>query len=136
MDMIDDPPKIGDRQAKHAPAKSNGMWRFEPVFNLGHILVLSGLLGGGVTVYVGLIQVQTNQGTRIESLEKSALPKAEAAHDLAEQDHVALTNLSAIADNIRMANTAILDQLTGIRVDVGVLKARIAVAETVTGKPP
>jgi hypothetical protein len=51
------------------------------------------------------------------------------------QDHTDIADLKSIANGIQTSNAALLEQLTGIRVDVGILKARMKVEEVIKSIP-
>lgn len=96
-------------------------WRFEATFNLGHIIMLVGLLGGGLSVYVGVFQTLAALVIRVDKLEGTA-SDIKVAHDLSVENNVSISELKALTTSIRDSNAKMLEQLTNIRVDVGVLK--------------
>lgn len=102
-------------------APGSHRWRFEPVFNLGHIIMLIGLLGGGLSVYVGVFQTLTSLVVRVQGLEAGSA-KVSETHDLTITNSTNIEELRALTTSIRDSNTKMLEQLTNIRIDLGILK--------------
>lgn len=102
-------------------------WKFDPTISLGNILMACGMVIGGlvaaITVYVGVIQAITTMSLRIDSLEKAG-PIAVGASEASIQNKAAIAQLQALVAAINDSNGKMLEQLTGIRIDVGILKAR------------
>ncbi len=103
-------------------------WKFEPVVNLGHVFTILALLGGGISVYVGVFQTLTELVLRVKVLEASTSGSEQRRITLS-QNTASIDELRSAISNIRDTNAKIIDQLVGIRVDVAVLTKR-------SGEPP
>ncbi len=98
-------------------------WKFEPTVNLGHVFTILALLGGGISVYVGVFQTLTELVLRVKVLESSGAGSEQRRITLS-QNVAQIQELQAAVANIRESNARIIEQLTGIRIDVGVLTKR------------
>ena len=98
-------------------------WKFEPTVNLGHVFTILALLGGGVSVYVGVFQTLTELVLRVKVLEGNTAG-SEQRRILLSQNAAQIEELQKAVSNIREYNARIVEQLTGIRVDVAVLTKR------------
>ncbi len=98
-------------------------WTFEPTFNLGHIIMLIGLLGGGLSVYVGVFQTLTNLVIRVDRLESGTATLADT-REITITNRTNVNELRDLALSIQDTNGKMLEQLTAMRIDVGVLKAQ------------
>ncbi len=98
-------------------------WKFEPVVNLGHVFTILALLGGGISVYVGVFQTLTELVLRVKVLEANSIG-TEQRRIMLNQNTAAIEELKNAISGIRDANAKIVEQLVGIRVDVAVLTKR------------
>ncbi len=98
-------------------------WKFEPTVNLGHVFTILALLGGGISVYVGVFQTLTELVLRVKVLESSSAGSEQRRIALS-QNTAAIDELRNAIGSIRDTNSKIVDQLVGIRVDVAVLTKR------------
>jgi hypothetical protein len=86
------------------------------------------MLGGGVSVYVGVFQTLTEVVLRVKVLEAGTFG-SEGRRILLNQNAASIVELQNAVSDIRQSNAKIIEQLTGIRIDVGVLTKR-------SGEPP
>ena len=97
--------------------------RFDPSINLGHVLTIIALLGGGVSVYAGVFQTLTELVVRVDELDKRT-------DKVPEHDKSISLNASSIAELRRMVedsrrtNEALLIAVNGIRIDLTRLQSR------------
>lgn len=106
-------------------AMSLSRWKFEPTVNLGHIFTVIALLAGGVSVYVGVFQTLTQLVIKVEYLETKTAT-ADAVRQQTLENKAAIATLTDAVSSIKVSNDRLLEQLTGIRIDVGVLSKAAA----------
>ncbi len=103
-------------------------WKFEPTVNLGHVFTILALLGGGLSVYVGVFQTLTELVLRVKVLENNSAGSEQRRIQLS-QNTASIAELQNAVNGIRISNEKMLDALTGIRIDVGAISRRQTATE-------
>lgn len=116
-----------------AEAATRWHWKFEPTVNLGHVFTVIALMAGGVSVYVGVFQTLTQLVLKVNDLETKTAT-ADAVRQQTFENKAAITQLSDAVTAIKASNDKLLEQLTGIRIDVGIL-SQTAQSGNKTDKP-
>lgn len=98
---------------------------FDWTVNLGHILIIVGLLVSTVTaaigVYMGVFQTLTEVALEL-NIVKGKITDLDNVKAQALQNTVAIAELQRLVVNIEATNAKIVEQLIGLRVDLGVIK--------------
>lgn len=101
--------------------------RFEPVFNIGHILTIITIGSTFLTAMVTMSSWKTNIDLAIERGENRAAKYIPVVEALIKSDDIQSERLGNVATALgeqRALNTQLLTSLGDIKTDLGILKAR------------
>lgn len=96
--------------------------KFDPTFNVGHLLTIATLAIGGVVTFGSIQGVLGTQEVRLKSLESTVIAVGNIATAVAS-DQVRISNLEAVISQIGETSNKMLEKLSTISADVAVLKA-------------
>lgn len=99
--------------------------RFSWSINLGQVLQIAAFVistvGAGIGVYVGVFQTLTQVVLELDNLKRQVVDY-QNIRDRSMQNSAAIVELQKLVEEIKKTSAASLEQLVGIRIDLGVLK--------------
>lgn len=101
---------------------------FDWTFNVGHVLIAFGMLVGTISTGFAVSNSISGQlvtlAFKVQTLEEKATG-LEVTRLQSSTNAINIAQLQGIADSIQASNKAMLEQLTGIRVDLGNLRGQL-----------
>lgn len=108
----------------NAPARP----RFDPTWNYGHIFIAIGMivgwLGGAFVIYGGIVATLTELTLRVKVIERDQ-PEISSALRRVDANEQSVTELKEQTKAIQDTSRAMLEQITGVRVDLGAVKGKL-----------